>query len=140
VGNRESNASWRVISGVPESLEFVAGHRAVDGIARFRLVDPAAATGAMLHCAMHVVTGRFVPRSQWRYTQPQVHDFDEVNLLLSETGRLRFRYEVDGVTRVVESPCTVYLPAGATHRMEAVGGTGILICLHLKRGEDHVGS
>jgi hypothetical protein len=135
VGNSNSRVRWRVVRGVPESLGEIAGHRAVDGITRFRLVDGAAVPGALMHCAAHVVTERFAPSQEWRYTEPQVHDFDEVNFLLSEDGSLRFRYEVEGVTELVESPCTVYLPAGATHRMEAAGGTGIFICLHLRRND-----
>ncbi len=88
----------------------------------------------MSHCAVHLVSERFTPATEWRYTVPHAHDSDEVNLLLSENGVLRFRYEVDGATRLVESPCTVFLPAGTTHRMEAAGGTGVLVCIHLRSG------
>jgi hypothetical protein len=132
-----SRPRWFVVRGIPESLGEVAGHRAVDGIARYRLLDGSALPGGILHCAAHLISERFVPGSGWRYTDPQVHDFDEVNILLSDDRPLRFRYEVDGATEVVESPCTVFLPAGTTHRMEAAGGTGIFVCLHLRGDGDN---
>ena len=130
---------WLVTGGVPESLREVAGHQPVDGITRFRLFRGLPWTGAIVHCAVHFVSEEYSPGSEWRYTQPQAHEFDEVNILVSERGQLRFRYEVDGATEMVESPSTVFLPAGTTHRMEAAGGTGTFICIHLKREGSHGG-
>lgn len=128
-------ATWRVAPGEPESLAKVPGHIAVEGIARFRLLDGSSPSGAISHCAAHIVSERFAPSAEWQYTQPHAHDCDEVNILLSGSGPLRFRYEVDGLVEVVESPCTVFLPAGTTHRMEAIGGTGVFICMHLRKGK-----
>ena len=130
----EFRATWGVAPGEPESLAEVPGHTAVEGIARFRLLDGCSPPGVISHCAAHIVSERFAPSAEWRYTHPHAHDCDEVNILLSEGGPLRFRYEVDGTTEVVESPCTVFLPAGTTHRMEVVGGTGVFICMHLQNG------
>ena len=128
----EPRAGWRIAPGVPESLENVPGHAAVAGIARFRLFDGFFPPGEISHCAVHVVSERFTPSDGWRYTHPHVHDCGEVNFILSDSGVLRFRYEVDGSTRIVESPSTVFLPAGTTHRMEAIGGTGLFLCMHLR--------
>jgi mannose-6-phosphate isomerase-like protein (cupin superfamily) len=78
-----------------------------------------------------MVSERFMPEAAWHYTQPHVHDTDEVNLILSPNGCLRYRYEIDGAVEMVESPSSVFIPAGTPHRMEAAGGTGIFICIHL---------
>jgi mannose-6-phosphate isomerase-like protein (cupin superfamily) len=131
VAERPTRPQWRVTRGVPESLALVPDHRAVEGIDRVRLIDGARPAGAMVHCAVHFVSAELAPEPAWRYTLAHAHELDEVNIILSERGVLRYRYEVDGVVEIVESPATVFLPAGSVHRMEACGGTGVLICIQL---------
>lgn len=124
-------AKWYVVRGIPESLGCVPGHTAVQGIERFQLLDGSFLGGAFPHCAVHIISERFMPEAAWHYTQPHVHDTDEVNLILSPNGCLRYRYEIDGSMEIVDSPSCVFIPAGTPHRMEAAGGTGIFICIHL---------
>jgi hypothetical protein len=121
---------FKVVHGVMEPLAEVPGHKNAVGIERFLLLAPETVPGRFLHIAAHYVSGSYEPTTDWRFTEPSAHPFDEINVVLPyEGGRLQYRYEVGGVATLVDGPCTVFIPAGAMHRMEPVGGSGIFLCI-----------
>jgi len=122
---------YRVFPGFVEPLSCVAGHRAVEGIERYSLLKADMVPGTSFHVAAHVVGAEMQPADSFRYTQAHSHDFDELNILVSEDSTLTYLYEVDGEKFTVSSPATVHIPAGSLHRMEAVSGTGVFLCVRL---------
>ena len=81
------------------------------------------------------MTDAYESRPDWTFTELERHPFDEINLLIPTGDTLRYRYEVDGESRIAEGPCTVFLPAGVEHRMEPIEGTGVFLCIKLDRSD-----
>lgn len=55
------------------------------------------------------------------------HDFDEINLVLSEDASLRYRIKLEDEVYEVGSPTTVYIPKGVRHSAEVISGKGVFI-------------
>lgn len=122
----------RVVPAKHEPFSEVPGHLDVAGIKRLAMLDNAAVEGRSFHIAAHVVTpGTPAFDGTFRYTSPHAHDFDEVNVLVSESGAMTYAYEVDGRRFTVDAPATVFIGAGSEHRMEAISGSGVFLCIHL---------
>lgn len=62
------------------------------------------------------------------------HDAPEINMLISENGKLRYEIRTDNNIYEVESPSCVYIPAGVQHAADYVSGTGSFICVFLSEG------
>ena len=63
------------------------------------------------------------------YCELHWHDFDEINLILSENNSLRYRIKLEDETYEVTSPSTVYIPKGMKHSAEVISGTGIYVAI-----------
>jgi mannose-6-phosphate isomerase-like protein (cupin superfamily) len=123
-----------VFPGIHEPVGKIPGHTMVDGIDRYLLLTKASVPGRTFHIAAHIVSGGYEAAAGWRFTQPQEHEFDEVNVLLPGEGGLRYKYEIDGTIHLVDGPCSVFISAGTRHRMEPVSGNGIFLCIQLEAG------
>jgi hypothetical protein len=71
---------------------------------------------------------REVQAERRHYCDPHVHDFAEVNLLISAT-RLRYLIRLGDETYVVEAPASIHVPAGLVHSANVVEGSGFFIAL-----------
>lgn len=123
-----------IVSGQPQSLSSVPLHQDVEGLTRTLLLSKALDARAPLHIAIHAVTS-LVSQSTNKgdhYANLDKHDFDEINVVWSDKGTLIYRFELNGEPQIVTSPATVVIPAGISHRAEAVSGEGLFICILLK--------
>ncbi len=68
---------------------------------------------------------RAEPRS---YCDPHVHDFEEVNLLVSSTS-LRYVVRLGDETYFVDAPASIHVPAGLVHSANVFEGSGFFIAL-----------
>lgn len=123
-----------IVVGVSEGLSQVPHHRDIQGIERVLLLSARLLPGAPIHVAGHLVGKSLASHGgqHWEYAEAHKHEFDEVNIVWSETGELLYRIEIDGEVFEVRSPSAVFVPAGATHRAEAVSGQGSFFCILLK--------
>ncbi|MFH1278448.1 MAG: hypothetical protein ABIK65_08725 [Candidatus Eisenbacteria bacterium] len=122
---------FEVFPGVIEPIGMIPGHTKIEGIERYLLLTRSSIPGTTFHIAAHVVSGRYEPGGEWRFTEPQEHEFDELNILLPGAEGLRYRYEIDGVIHRIDGPCSVFISAGTRHRMEPLEGAGIFLCIQL---------
>ena len=130
---REASAGRRfqVIPGLHQPLDQIPDHQGVSGIDRFLLLTQGAVPGRSFHLAVHVVSTDYEPEDGWKFSHPHSHDFDELNVLIPSSESFRYRYEVDGEVQEVEGPCSTFIPAGTSHRMEPIEGTGYFLCIQL---------
>jgi quercetin dioxygenase-like cupin family protein len=63
-----------------------------------------------------------------RYCDPHIHDFAEVNILLSTT-ELRYEIRLGDESYLVDAPASVYVPAGLIHSANVLEGSGFFIAL-----------
>lgn len=57
------------------------------------------------------------------------HDFDEINLILSEDNSLKYKIQLEDETYEVSSPTTVYIPKGIKHAAEVISGKGVFMAI-----------
>ena len=63
------------------------------------------------------------------YSELHWHDFDEVNLILSNDAGLVYRIKLEDEEYEVSSPATVYIPKGLSHAAEVISGNGVYIAI-----------
>ena len=77
--------------------------------------------------AAHVIND--LPETVAPYCDLHWHDFDEVNLILSEDNSLKYRIQLEDETYEVNAPSTVYIPKGTKHAAEVISGKGVYIAI-----------
>ena len=119
------------------ALSLVEAHQDVDVIVReiFPGLDLPNAGG--IRVAIHYVAedGCHDDPEEWRYTEPDSHNHDEINIIIGQEGGLRYKYSMDDEFLLLDAPTMVYIPAGTVHRAEVVSGCGIFMCLTFARGD-----
>ncbi|MFZ5892762.1 MAG: hypothetical protein ACOY0T_17010 [Myxococcota bacterium] len=63
-----------------------------------------------------------------QYCAPHLHDFAEVNILLT-LGRLKYEFRLGDETYRVEAPASIYVPAGLVHSANVIEGSGFFLAL-----------
>jgi hypothetical protein len=82
-----------------------------------------------LHLAVHRISdAKDMPR--W-YVKPHRHKFSEINILIGKKGALRYRIQLGDESYEVESPASIWIPAGLEHATTVIEGSGHYICLIL---------
>jgi len=119
----------RIFHGFEQPLREVENHFDIPGITRHLLLDNRMLQEKSFHIAVHHITGSYVPTNT--HCSAHTHDFDEINLLISETETLVYEYKLNGVVEAVKSPACIYIPAGVEHYSKAILGTGMLVCIRL---------
>lgn len=113
--------------GIVESLDNVPFHKKAP-IKRLSMLDKSIIPESDTHIAVHFVdASNKLPK----YSQRHEHDYDEINLVLSENSQLTFEVNLDDETYEVTSPSTVFIPRGLQHSAHAVSGKGIFVCIIL---------
>lgn len=123
---------YRIFTGIPSALSSVTGYTAMEGIDRYVMLDGLPEAGEIKAIAAHVIA--CVERGNqhaFGHTTAHAHDYAELNVMVGNSSTLLYRYEVDGEAFMVSSPATVYISANTPHRMEAISGTGVFLCIHL---------
>ncbi len=82
------------------------------------------------HIAVHFINslGKKIPN----YSKLHKHTHDEINLILSEKGKLTYEIQLDDEVYKVSSPSTVFIPKRVNHKAKVISGKGIFICVILK--------
>ncbi len=80
------------------------------------------------HVAVHFIAAK---KKFPEYSLPHKHDCDEINLILSEKGKLTYKIQLDDETYRVSSPSTIFIPKGVRHSANVVAGSGIFVCIIL---------
>jgi mannose-6-phosphate isomerase-like protein (cupin superfamily) len=81
------------------------------------------------HIAAHFVNSRKKKFPQ--YSSLHKHDYDEINLILSEDGKLTYEIQLDDEVYKVSSPSTIFIPKGVKHKANVISGKGIFVCIIL---------
>lgn len=123
----------RIVLPVEQELSKVPKHHDVDGLTRWLLLGNLIDPGSPVHVAIHFIGPDvgLATNNGFHYADCDVHEYDEINILWSDDGSLRYRFELDGEVSEVAAPATVIIPAGVRHRAEAIGGTGFYLCIIL---------
>lgn len=104
-------------------LESVPFHQGVSCIERL------VATDFPFHLAIHKIReARDLPR---KYVLPHKHSVPEINVLIGNEGDLRYGIQLGDEFYEVESPASIWIPAGLEHAATVVEGSGYYLCLIL---------
>lgn len=113
--------------GVDESLEKIPFHGRAP-IKRLSMLSKKQIPESNTHVAVHFVSAtKKIPE----YSSLHKHDHDEINLILSETGKLTYEVQFEDEIYKVTSPSTIFIPKGVKHRAKVLYGKGIFVCIIL---------
>jgi len=114
--------------GVNESLSKVPFHRKAP-IKRLSMLSKKLIPKSSTHIAVHFVNSK---KKMPEYSILHKHNHDEVNLILSERGKITYEIQLEDEVYKVTSPSTVFIPKGVRHRARVISGKGIFVCIILK--------
>lgn len=123
----EKKFAHLITRGVAEPLSAVAFHYDAP-ITRYVMLKQNAVQGDG-GCKVVVHAIGELPETVPPYCDLHQHEFDEVNLILSEGNNLRYRIRFEDEEYEVDAPATVYIPAGVRHAAEVMSGRGTYIAL-----------
>ena len=113
--------------GVNEPLQKVPFHKKAS-IKRLSMLSKNIIPESNTHVAVHFVdASRKLPT----YSSLHSHNKDEINLILSEDSKLKYKIQLEDETYDITSPSTVFIPKGLKHSAQAISGKGIFVCIIL---------
>ena len=115
-----------ITKGINEPLSKVAFHKKAP-IKRISMLSKKTISESKIHAAVHFVDA--VDKKISKYSTLHKHDADEINLILSDSGKLFYEIQLDDEIYKVNSPVTVFIPKGVKHRADAISGKGIFVCM-----------
>lgn len=115
-----------IVRNIISPLSSIPFHRDVQGIER------TFARGFPLHLAIHEVQGIEFPPEP--YTQPHLHDFAEINILVGND--LTYRIQLDHEIYELKGSYSIWIPAGTLHAANVIAGTGCYITIRLNPPEN----
>ena len=121
------NHAGLISHGVSEALSLVPFHNR-DQAPLTRRVLSGASIHASLNRRIVIHELREVRAERRNYCDPHIHDFVEVNLLLTTT-RLRYEVRLGDDTYFVDAPASIHIPAGLVHSANVFEGSGFFIAL-----------
>lgn len=119
-----------ITKGVNEPLSKVPFHSKAP-IKRLSMLGKKNMPQANTHLAVHFVDARNKKIDE--YSELHKHSADEINLILSETGKLVYEIQLDDEVYKVKSPVTIFIPRGINHRARVLSGKGVFICIILSK-------
>ena len=122
--------SIRIFKGI-EKANYTDDISDIQGIVRLLFLEKEYIKGKSFHIASHIIDDSYIHQKEWIYSRTHKHDFDEINMLISEKSTLKYKLEIDGKEEEIVSPILIFIPAGTTHRAEPICGTGIFLCIYL---------
>ena len=114
--------------GVNEPLSKVPFHGRAP-IKRLSMLSKKRIPQSKTHVAVHFVN---VKKKIPEYSVLHKHGHDEINLILSESGKLTYEIQLEDEVYKVSSPSTVFIPKGINHKARVISGKGIFVCMILK--------
>jgi len=115
-----------ISKGALSPLETVKFHHRAP-VKRFVMLQKDSVKGDGMKVVIHKISK--LPKKIPSYCDLHQHDFDEVNLILSDSGTLKYRIRLEEETYDVKAPSTIYIPAGTRHSAEVISGTGTYVTL-----------
>lgn len=112
--------------GINEPLYKIPFHQKAP-IRRLSMLGKSSIPNSKMHVAVHFVDASKGKISE--YSKAHKHDVDEINLILSEDGKLVYEIQIGDKTHRVTSPSTVFIPKWTKHKAKAVSGKGIFVCI-----------
>ncbi len=113
--------------GINESLEKIPFHKKAP-IKRLSMLSKSIIPESDTHIAVHFVdASKKLPE----YSQLHKHNHDEINLILSESSKLKYQIQIEDESYTVTSPSTIFIPKGLRHSAQAISGKGIFVCVIL---------
>ena len=114
--------------GVIESLDKVPFHGKAP-IKRLSMLNKTLIPQSDTHIAVHFINSK--SKKIRDYSELHKHNFDELNLILSESGKLTYEIQMEDEIYKVSSPSTVFIPKGIKHKAKVISGKGIFVCIIL---------
>ena len=114
--------------GVNEPLSKVPFHTKAP-IKRLSMLSKKLIPKSSTHVAVHFVNSK---KKMPEYSVLHNHKYDEINLILSESGKLTYEIQLEDEVYKVSSPSTVFIPKGVNHKAKVISGKGIFVCIILK--------
>lgn len=114
--------------GVNEPLSNVPFHSKAP-IKRLSMLSKKLIPKSNTHVAVHFVNSK---KKMPEYSVLHKHNQDEINLILSEGGKLTYEIQLEDEVYKVTSPSTVFIPKGLSHKARVISGKGIFVCIILK--------
>jgi uncharacterized RmlC-like cupin family protein len=119
---------YLITPGIEKALNTVAFHHEAP-LTRYVMLEKDKVDGdGGLRIVSHIVNS--LPENVPPYCELHWHEFDEINLILSEDNSLKYRIRLEDETYEVSSPSTVYIPKGIKHSAEAISGKGIFLAIN----------
>jgi hypothetical protein len=97
---------------------------------RLMMLDKDRINEAGIHIAVHQIKN--LPKKIPKYSELHKHDCDEVNLILSEDSKLKYRIQLGKEIYKITSPSTIFIPKGLRHSAEVISGKGMFVCIVLR--------
>lgn len=116
-----------ITRGVKEPLENVPFHERAP-IKRLLMLDKKLISKSDTHVAVHFVNPK---KKMPQYSKMHKHNVDEINLILSESGKLSYEVQLEDEIYKVSSPATIFIPRGLRHKAKVTSGKGIFVCIIL---------
>ena len=115
-----------VKKGINQPLYCVPFHNNAP-IKRISMLSKTLIPEAKMHIAVHFVDTK--GKSISEYSKPHKHNFDEINLILSENGKITYEVQLEDEIYRVSSPSTVFIPKGTLHKAKVLSGKGLFVCI-----------
>lgn len=117
-----------ISTGIEKPLQSVKFHHAAP-LVRHELLQRDQFVGdGGIRIVSHTIAD--LPKEVPGYCELHWHDFDEINLVLSEDGSLTYKIRIEDEEYIVGAPSSVYIPKGLRHSAEAVSGRGIYLAIN----------
>ncbi len=115
-----------ITKGVNEPLQKIPFHGKAP-IKRLSMLSKTSIPESKTHLAVHFVDAsrKKIPE----YSKLHKHNFDEINLILSEKNKLVYEIQLEDEIYKISAPCTVFIPKGVRHKARALSGKGIFMCM-----------
>ncbi|VVB77976.1 Uncharacterised protein [uncultured archaeon] len=134
---KKGKYSFLIKKGIDQPLENIPYHMKAP-LKRFLMQDDSTfpdiktiLPGSNYHLAVHII--KKLPKKVPDYVKYHTHNCDEINLILSENSKLTYELWIEDEKYIVSSPSTVYLPKGIPHKMKAIKGKGIYVCIIMSK-------
>lgn len=114
-----------ITRGISEPLSDVPFHGKAP-IKRRLMLDKKLVPKSDMHIAVHFVDPS---KKMPQYSQLHKHNVDEINLILSQDGKIKYEVQMEDEIYEVSSPATIFIPKGIRHRAQALSGKGIFVCM-----------
>ena len=115
-------------NGVNEPLSKVPFHGKAP-IKRLSMLSKKLIPKSNTHIAVHFINTKSKKIQDYSILHKQ--NFDELNLILSESGKLTYEIQMEDEIYKVSSPSTVFIPKGIKHKAKVISGKGIFVCIIL---------